>query len=199
MTTDTYFRGADSGKDQLAHVRFKTVPVEDREATQREGRAIMKDEVFAYIYPRGGKDVVKKRVFNNNGQFNPDLMMYEGHYEAWKKGEEPPVEGTDIRNFAILSPAQIENLRSFHIYTVEQLAEANEETLKNIGPGTRTLKKKAEDYLNFGKDGGKATEEINSLRAQLESQQTENSKLAEQVEGLNRAVAELTEKKGKKR
>ena len=187
----TYFRGSDTDKEPLAYCEFKLMAVKDPEASLREGRVIMKDEPFAYIYPRGGKDKVKKKVLTPDGQLNPDLAGYREHYEAWKRGEEGPVDGTDIRNFAVLTPAQIENFRAFKIMTVEQLAEANEETIKNIGHGARAMKQKAQDYLKFGQNGGKVAEEMSELRANLEAQKLENEQLREQLQELDALVKDM--------
>lgn len=50
--------------------------------------------------------------------------------------------GTDIRNWPVVSPAQIKNLFELHVHTIEDLAAANEEVISGIGMGGRMLKQK---------------------------------------------------------
>jgi len=185
------------------HVEFSLMPVEDRDATMKAGRTIMKDKEFCTIYPRGGKDSVIKAIppeKDGNGYPNPAfqefLQRFGKQYEYWKQGQDVPVEGTDLRNFPMLSPSEMQNCRAFHILTVEQLAEASEEALSNIGLGSRKLKMDAQKWLEFGDNGGKTVTRINDLEAnnqllkdqlaqvtakleELESEKTQNSQSGE--------------------
>ena len=167
------------------HVEFELRSVEDRDATIKAGVKIMKDEEFCIIYPRGGRDTVAKRIppSPKAGQYpNADYLDFQGRfgkqYEAWKAGLEAPVEGTDLRTFRLLSPAEIDNCRSYHIHTVEQLAEASEEALSNIGMGSRNLKMTAQRWLEFGENGGKQLTRLEDLEAK-------NNDLTKMVEQLN--------------
>ncbi len=182
-----------------AHIEFELRPVEDREASSQAGRKIMADKEFALIYPRGGKDKVVKSVppapkpgDYQTAAYHDFMAKYGKQYEAWKAGQDIPVEGTDLRVFPLLTPAQIENCRTYHIYTVEQLAEANEEALKNIGMGSRNLKMTAQRWLDFGdKEGGKEV-------ARIEALETSNEDLREQIKVLTAKLEEKTNKRKKK-
>lgn len=181
-------------QERPPHVEFELRPVEDREASIQAGQKIMKDQEYALIYPRGGKDKVRKIVPSTPvpGTFpSPDYQEFTAkfgkQYEAWKQGLEIPVEGTDLRVFPLLTPAQIENCRTFHIFTVEQLAEASEEAMKNIGMGSRNLKMTAQRWLEFGDDGGKQVSRIEDLEVKNES-------LMSHVEQLESEIKEMKEK-----
>jgi hypothetical protein len=161
-----------SETEPAPHVEFELRSVEDRHASVQQGMKIMKDQEFILIYPRGGKDMVEKVVpaSPQKGQYpTPAWQEFNARfgklYAAWKEGQELPVEGTDLRTFRLLTPAQIDNCRELHIFTVEQLAEANEETLKNIGMGSRNLKMTAQRWLEFGEGGGKQVTRMEDLEA----------------------------------
>jgi len=178
-------------REPAPHIEFKIMPVEDRQKSEAAGRMMMKDEEFMFISTRGGKDVHKKAVPApklSNGNPNPVYVEFMDRfgrqYEHWKRGQEIPVEGTDLRNFPLLSPAQIENCRVYNIYSVEQLAEATEEALKNIGMGSRKLKMTAQRWLEFGDSGGKSVARIDSL-------ESENATLKDQLEQLVQKVDEM--------
>jgi hypothetical protein len=68
----------------------------------------------------------------------------------------------------VISPSQLLNCQALHILTVEQLAGANEEVLKRLGMGGRSLVDKAKDYLATAKGSGKVVEEIGALRQKTE-------------------------------
>lgn len=182
-------------EERLPHIEFKLMPVEDRGESMKQGMKIMVDKEFAFIYPRGGKDVVKKEVPQKpkEGEY-PSAEYQEFHarfgrqYEAWKQGLEVPVEGTDLRQFRLLTPAQIENCRAIKIFTVEQLAEANEEALKNIGMGSRNLKSSAQRWLEFGNKGGKEVARIEELQ---EKNQVLTDQIGQLTAKLDEALAAL--------
>ena len=186
--------------DPPPHVEFSIQPVEDREATMKAGRTIMKDKEYCTIYPRGGKDSVIKAIppeKDGNGYPNPAFREFRERfgvqYDYWKKGQDAPVEGTDLRNFPLLSPSEIQNCRTFHIMTVEQLAEASEEALKNIGLGSRKLKMDAQKWLEFGDNGGKSVTRISALEADnqlLKDQLAQATAKLEELEALKEQNAQ---------
>lgn len=173
------------------HVEFELRSIEDRDASIQAGVKIMKDQEVMIIYPRGGKDTVEKVIPTapEKGKMpNPEYQEFSARfgrqYQAWKEGLEIPVEGTDLRNFPLMTPAQIQNCRTYHIMTVEQLAEANEQTISNIGMGGRALKMSAQRWLEFGDNGGKQVSRIEEL-------ETKNQSLEDMVKQLTEQVAEL--------
>jgi len=197
MTIEDYNQDSNmmnSGQRQEAgpHVEFELIPVEDREQSMKQGRKIMKDQEFIFIHQRGGKDVVQKKIPEapKEGEYpsfayNEFKDRFGRHYEAWKRGQELPVDGTDLRTFPLLTPAQIENCRASHIFTVEQLAETTEEGLANMGMGSRNWKSTAQRWLDFGNNGGKQVTQIENLEAKnqtLEDQLVQLTAKLEEVE-----------------
>jgi len=95
-----------------------------------------------------------------------------------------PVDGTPIRGWPVLSPSDQENVIAVRIRTVEDLAEANEQTLMSLGIGSRTMKQKAQAWLDSSNSNGKATEKISALQSELKDQKNVNEKLQENLDIL---------------
>jgi len=195
MIPDTAMPPQQGQQEAPPHIEFDLRSVEDRDASLQAGRTIMKDKEFCIIYPRGGKDSVEKAIpeeKNADGYPNPAFQEFKAkfgrQYDVWKEGRDAPVEGTDLRNFPLLTPSQMENCRAYHIFTVEQLAEASEEALANIGLGSRKLKMDAQKWLEFGDNGGKSVTRLTELEA-------DNQLLKDQLAQVTAKLTELEEKK----
>ena len=70
-------------------------------------------------------------------------------YEAWKKGTEIPVEGTPLAAWGGVNAQQVEALKGFGIYTVEEVRDIDDKTLAALRwPDARKLPKLAAEYLD---------------------------------------------------
>ena len=181
--------------DRPAYVRFERRPVEDRKATLEQGRYICKDVDFALITPPYSKDCVEKKVDSwfpelemkvRNGRMPADWRdMYIKSYQAWKNGQEIPLNGTPIKGWGVISPAQQEMLIHINIRTVEDLANVNDEGKSRIGMGALDLKNKAIAWLAQLNDKGPLTQEMASLK-------NENAQLKGSIESLMEQVKKLS-------
>jgi hypothetical protein len=202
-------------QDRPPYVEFKRHSVERRypamtpEGTPhpQAGQLYYVDVDLVKITQIGGKDTVEKLVedwlanckTNVQAQRMPQqwLMHYELTYEAFKKGQEVPLVGTPIRNWPLLTPAQVENCVSRGIRAVEDLAAANEQTLNALGMGSRALKQQAVDYLAAKSDTAPLVESLNALRVQVETLgrkctelQAENSAMGQELSILRQVRAQ---------
>jgi hypothetical protein len=105
-------------------------------------------------------------------------------HAAWKEGRELPLSGTPILTWPVASPAQVKSLLDAKVRTVEDLAQANEETIAMLGMGGRALKDKAVSWLQSANSTGKVTEELAAMRVA-------NASLVERNAVLEKAVADL--------
>ena len=176
-------------------VRFERKIEEDQKASLAQGRAVTRDVDFAVITPPYSKDEVFKEAVTflrdnkikvaNGGLSQEQADRYQRQYEAWKNGQELPLVGTPIRGWPVLTPAQQENLIRVNVPTVEYLAEANDEGLRNIGMGALEQKRKAIAWLAQATDKGPLTQQMAAL-------QTENDVLKISLATLTRQVETLT-------
>jgi hypothetical protein len=194
-------------KERPAYVRFEKRPIEDRDASLKAGHYVAKDVVFALITSPGGKDTVVRRVEsvkNASGQIVEEgwldylereasapeggrfpmqwVDMYRRAFEKFMKGEEAPVNGTPIKDWPPLSPAQKTNLIACNVFTVEDLANLNSEGQARIGMGVIELQRKAKLWLEESQSIGKTVALITALESRVAALEQQNQKQRELIE-----------------
>jgi hypothetical protein len=189
-------------QEQFPLIKFDKVAVEDRNATIEAGRRITKDVDMVFIKQIGEKDEtmrnaeewvkqLQEKAMGGNGN-RPSIPMewYEfakKSYENWQKGYEAPREGTPVREWPILTPAQIQNLHSMNTYTVEEISTWNENAVVMYGMGGRELRDKARLWLE---SGDAKAEQIAALQVENKSLKDKLQDLADQVLALQESAKE---------
>lgn len=166
-------------KERPPYVTFEVRAEEDRQASIDAGQYKSKDVDYALITPAGSKDRVERVVSDwfeylreqvQQGRFDPDwLSGFQHKYKLWKEGQELPVNGTPIKTWNVLSPAQCRTLLDLHVLTVEDLAVANEEVLSRIGMGARALQASARDWISSARDIGATSAKLTAVSTELEA------------------------------
>lgn len=179
-----------------AHVRFETRPVEDVAASKEAGRYIAKDVEYVIITApySEGKENIHRKVSDWMPYLEQEVRAgrmpvewvdrYKLQYQKWKEGQELPPDGTPIKGWGMISPAQQEMLVHIGILTVEELAQVNDTGMRAMGMGGQDLKNKAMAWLTQLQDKGPLTQEMAALKR-------ENTVQAGQIETLLRQVEEL--------
>jgi hypothetical protein len=159
------------------YVRFERRAVEDRAQTISSGKYAFKNVDMAIITVPGSKDSpervakdwladLERRV--QDGLAPGEWLSYFARlYETWQKGEELPLNGTPIKGWGGLNPAQQKAVIQADLYTVEDLAVANEQALQAIGMGSRGFKDKAVAWVKEAEGPGKLAAENVALRTQV--------------------------------
>jgi hypothetical protein len=182
------------------YVAFERKAVEDRALTLSRGIMTMKDVDMVYVTPIGTRDRLEKTVEGwleglkmqvANGRIPQTwIVQYTQAYEAWKNGQEVPLQGTPIRGWSLLSPAQQDNIIRANVRTVEDLAQANEESLGRIGMGAVTLKETAAQWIKAQTGPGKLVQENVALKAKVAG-------LEVRLETLTKQISTMLEKQAK--
>lgn len=179
-------------------VMFETRALPDRAATEQAGIVQYKNVDFALITPSGSKDCVEKiaiewlaqiRKRALDGLDDPEWVKhFTLRYEEWKKGNEMPENGTPLKMWPAITPADIAVLHAAKIFTVEDLAALPDAGFNLVGMGARALREKARAWLGSS-EVGKTAEQIAKLTMQveqlMEDLNTEREKRAE-LEGALR-------------
>lgn len=183
------------------YVTFEVRGEEDRSASIEAGHFVAKDVVYAIITPQGSKDRIERLAKDwlenmqaevQSGRFPAEwLTRFKEMYKAWEEGRELPLSGTSVTQWPAASPAQVKQLQTVHIRTVEDLATCNEETLNRLGMGGRALKQKAVEWLAASKNVGKVAEEMASLKTLNAGLLERNSQLEAQLRDLSARVDAL--------
>jgi hypothetical protein len=108
-----------------------------------------------------------------------DKRRFATAYEAWKRGLTDVHEGQPLKEWAAISPAEVQTLAQAHIYTVEQLAAVSDGNAQAVGP-IMALRDKARRHVEQTRQAApleklnarvaEQDERIRELMALLESQ-----------------------------
>lgn len=180
--------------DTPAIVRFTREAVQDKAESLKQGKWVGKDVDMVHITPPYSKEEIDKKVTAwleqneahvSSGKMAPERRdRYRAEYEAWKQGQELPVEGTPIKGWGMLSPAEQELLVSLKIYTVESLSRINDVGMKMVGMGAMDMKGKAAAWLAQNRDKGPLTMKIASVESENRALKMEMSTMRTQLEQL---------------
>jgi hypothetical protein len=188
------------------YVEFELRPEEDREETISQGMPVFKDVEFAMITMPGGGLVVDKPINeallyewkNGDNRRKPPSPFAYRAYEAWKEGREAPVNGTDLKNWPGVTPAQLKTCQNATVRTIEDLAEANADTIRKLGMGGVAMMEKAKAYLAAANQN-KTSEEVSALMVKLEALSDTVKRKDEQISDLLERLDESTKKRGRPR
>lgn len=176
--------------DAKLFVTFFLHPREDKEKTATEGRPMFKDEEYVRIMVPGDKDNVVIRPARDL-----DKQRFAKQYAAFQQGEGEIHEGTPLKAWPMMTRGQVEEMKFFGVYTVEQLADlADVHVGKFMALGN--LKIQAQAFLQAAKD----TAPLTQLNAAVEQKDAEIAALMQAVEELKEKVTDLEKpKKGAKK
>ena len=141
-------------KERPAQIEFSRRAIEDTVASKREGRYMTYDVDYVTVFIPYSRDT--------------NVFTVERLYEAWKNGQELPPNGTPIKGWGVLSPAQQENLIHYRVLTVEDAAGMNEDIMRKLGMGAVEIKNKAKTWLAQLAERGPATMQIAELQRENE-------------------------------
>jgi hypothetical protein len=191
-------------EERPAYVMFEMRAVEDRAATITNGYYSTKDVEFALITPPYSKDCVEMECGvwlkkNDDDERNGRIPStwrdkWKLAYDAWKNGQELPLDGYPIKGWGVLSPSQQANLLAVGIKTVQDLAKVNDEGLKRIGMGSVDLKNRATAWLKAESGPGKLAQENAALKVKVDSQDEQIKQLAATVDELKAMLPKSQER-----
>lgn len=164
----------------MALITFEVRAIEDRAKSNSEGHWVGRDIEVALITPVGGKHTHEQEVTKDllaMWKNIPENKYRFDAYMAWKEGVEAPVNGSDLKNWPPISPAQIKQFNARNIRSVEELAEIPDDYLSSFGPGSRALRDKAREWIKSSSDIGKVVAEMSELRERLANLESDNAKL----------------------
>lgn len=176
------------------YVQFEMRPEEDRSASIKAGHYVAKNVAYALITSPGSRDCteqiadewlarIKERA--RSGTFNPKWVEhFEFLYKEWTNENTLPENGAPIKGWPIASPAMQQQILQANVRTVEDLAAANEDTMRRIGMGARDLQTKARAWLEAASGTGK----VAAKNAALE---VENEQLKERLKVLEQRLASV--------
>lgn len=172
---------SDVGNSILPHVRFYQKEMKHEFNSQLENRPIYYMADFVRIEVPGNQFSVID-TFANEGHKQSYPQQWARYLNEKKElGDDSDITGTLLSDWSILSSAQVRELKHYHFYTVEQVAQASDAQINTITPivgmSGYSFREKAQHYLKRAKDSAivdaqseelrKRDAEIEALKAQM--------------------------------
>jgi len=174
--------------DDLLVATFKHHAIHNEARSLIEGRPIYEDVEVCEIRSAGSKDIKIFRStdfcrwvddpFTGSQRKESYAERFRHQYQQFKREATQTKVGMPLDVAPFLSDARKAELRALNVYTVEQLAAIDGAELKNLGPGGREMKNKAEEYIAEGR----ASAPNKQLVAELEQLRARNVILEEDAE-----------------
>jgi hypothetical protein len=163
---------------ETCHVEFFIKAVKDGVKSTEAGRAIYNDVEYARLTPPGGNLIINKVVSEQV------IDRFRPQYEAWKRNEEMPENGTHVRLWPVATPAEVKMFLEAGVRTIEAVSEMNENCIQKVGMGARALKEKAQAWLKSADEKGTFSEKINTMKVENDDLRLQNEQLISRNEEL---------------
>lgn len=161
---------------------FYMRPIQDKAASDAEGRAIYKEVPYVQILIPGQKlSKVDEKVNDDHKK------RWPLHWAQFQQNKQAVEVGTRLELWPYLNQSQVAELKSMQIYTVEQLdaLKNNDAAIARLGMGGRDLVKRAGEFLK------PADEQMVGTRKELKAATNEIARLTQENEQLKREIDRL--------
>ncbi len=192
---NTQFTGA-VDPDSVMIARFYKRAIRNNFESEKQGRPIFEDLLYCEYYPAG--NTLLKMDVPAHDIHKQRFSKQWAYYQATQK-EDGGVAGTPLSQWAILSPADAENLRGFKFQTIENIAAASDMQLQALGMGIAglsayVLRARAQAYLGSAQDHALPEKQAQEMELMKEKMRLQN----EQIEKLMALVETKAKPKGKR-
>lgn len=155
------------------NVKIFNVARKNETKTAQAGRDIY-DEIPSISFQWPGGDETVRALEDRDKREHPEL------YAAYQAGIGPVQSGFPLKEWTKISTSALHELGYLGFRTVEQLAEANDEVKRRMGPLSKFVKE-AEEWLEAANS---AQSQVVSLRESLEREKVRADRLENQIELL---------------
>jgi hypothetical protein len=172
-------------EDVSLRVRFFTDDVEDVFTTEKTGAVSYRRIECIEIIPPGLRvDVVVREVTED------DKIRFKTDYEVFKSLKDKKALGLALEDWAVTTKRVVADCNRVGIYTVEQLAQADEKTLLSLGADGKDYQKRAKLWLETQRE---ATASFAILK-KLEASEIERKRLEEVVLEMQKKIEKIKDK-----
>jgi len=148
--------------------RFFMNPIRNNFESEKQGREVWTEMPYVEMFIPGDKNAT------------PVVKVKDEHKERWPrqwdaflKSTEPPEDGTPLSEWAAVGRAQVIEMSSHHVRTVEQLAGLSDTQLGKVVPiGGHALRERARAWLAQADQAAplaEANQRIATLEAQIQA------------------------------
>ena len=169
--------------DDKLYVQFYIHARADSAKSTAEGRPIFNDTEYVRIMVPGDKGSIIERPVRP-----VDTQRFPRQYQAFKNNDDEVLTGTPLEHWPGISRSQVEELKFFHIRTVEQLADVPDSHAQKF-MGINALKSRAQAYIELAK--GNAP--LEQMQAELEERDLTIATMQETMAALQERLLALEE------
>jgi hypothetical protein len=160
-----------------ANVKFLNVVRKNEAKSQQAGRDIY-DEIPSISIQWPGGDETVRAIDEKDKVEHPQL------WAAFTAGIGPVQSGMPLKEWTRVTASAVHELAYLGFRTVEQLAEANDEVKRRMGPLGKYIKE-AQEWLAAANSG---QSQVVALREALEREKTRGDRLENQIELLMQRI-----------
>jgi hypothetical protein len=164
-------------QDAKLIVSFFPRVLRDNFKSKEAGRPIHYTVDFIQIVVPGDRLRVVEREASDY-----DKERFAAKWAMYKAGKQEEVKGTLLTTWGVMSPNIAADYSAMGVKTVEQLADADELLITNLGMGGRDWKTRAQAYLAATGQSTTLLEEIVALKARLAMVEKETTPTPSAVE-----------------
>jgi len=179
--------------DKGLFVRFLMTPQLNAERSKQMGHQVWEDkEAIEITWDNGGSQYVYPLVekdANGDSDIKSEEFKARFHeqYRAFKAGTSDRQIGIPLEQLFRAEPSKVKHYEYRSIFTVEQLANTNDENIRSCGMGAADDRKDAQRFLAARKDSY-AKEQID---LQVNTMKAENDELKEQIATLTARMEKM--------
>lgn len=175
MADIEYTRKFDGGGTGREFIQFSEDSVQNPAKSEAAGRPIFDPiEMISISFPGNNLTEVVTRVTDEYRQ------KYATQYEAFKKNGGTVLDGTPLSAWTALTKADVRSFNAMHIYSIEQLANMDDNACQRVGLGGSMWRQRAKLFIEAAEDTGA----VDKVAA-------ENFRLKERVDAQAQQLAEL--------
>jgi len=163
MDYETLINTPESELDKMLAVKFYKKAVKNNFKSKEEGRNVFDNvDYISIIIPGDNTSKIDRPATDK------DKQRFSIIWERYLNKESDLSNGLALELLPTLSPAQIENLKAYKIYTIEQLAGLQEGAILKIN-GARLMVQDANKFLEGDSYTKNLEKEVSELKEKLES------------------------------
>jgi hypothetical protein len=170
------------GNDAQLMVKFFIHPELSVYQSKDKGVPVYNDVEMIEVFQPGEKESVKQLVTDFH------KLRFPKQYENFKAGKDQIGSGTPLDLLFPSEPGMVLTLKSFNIFTIQQLAALNDTAISALPMGGRQLVERAKVYLTTAKTGADLH--------QMEAMQKQIAELQAALTAKNETTDETPQRRG---
>lgn len=194
LTAEDMKEGQAAKSRNSLHVAFRREATLDEQKTDTAGFPVFTDRVMVRkMVPGDQTSIIDTYAIIDKRHPNADNNLFPAEYAQFLSGDAEVKGGVPLTEFTALVDSQRKQLLYLGFRTVQQIAEASDENLRDV-PGGLALRRKAGDFLKARADSA----HVLRMSADLEKSQAKEKAVQDELVTMRAALEALQAEKSEK-